>query len=114
MTRVKRGVNALKKRRKILKAAKGFMWGRKSKERYAKDALLHAWSNAFRGRKEKKRDFRALWQTQINAGVRPEGLSYSAFIGQLKKAKVRLNRKMLGHLAELHPEVFKEIVSQVK
>ncbi len=90
------------------------MWGRKNKERLAKDALLHAWSNAFRGRKEKKRDFRSLWQVQISAGSKSEGISYSKFIGLLKKSNVRLNRKMLGTLAETNPEVFKEILSAVK
>ena len=73
MPRVKKGVNAHKHREKTLKYTKGFMWSRKSKERAAKEALLHAWVQAFRGRKEKKRDFRRLWNVKINAAIRPEG-----------------------------------------
>ena len=69
MSRVKRGKIALKRRRKPLKYTKGFRWGRKSKERAAKEALLHAWTHAFRGRKEKKRNKRALWNIKINAGA---------------------------------------------
>lgn len=114
MTRVKRGTIATKKRKKILKYTKGFRWGRKSKERAAKEALLHAWSHSFRGRKERKRDFRALWQVKINAAVRDEGLSYSKFISLLKNKNIKLDRKILADLAENQPEVFKKIVAQVK
>jgi len=113
MPRVKRGTIATKKREKLLKYTKGFKWGRKSKERLAKDALLHAWTHAFRGRKEKKRNFRALWNVKINAGVREEGISYSTFIGLLKKQKIILDRKVLAQMAEQEPETFKKIVSQV-
>ncbi len=113
MTRVKRGTIANKKRRKILKLTKGFRWGRKSKERAAKEALLHALSRSFRGRKEKKRVYRALWNTKINAALRQEGLKYSTFINQLKKANVRLDRKILADLAEHEPKVFKEITKKV-
>ena len=114
MTRVKRGTIANKKRAKILKYTKGFRWGRKSKERAAKEALLHAWSHAFRGRKERKRDFRTLWQTKINAAIRAEGLNYNKFIYGLKKNKIELDRKILADLAENEPKVFKELVSMVK
>ena len=114
MTRVKGGVHALKKRRKILKYAKGFKCGRKSKERAAREALLHAWSYAFRGRKEKKRDFRALWQTKIGAAAREKGMSYSKLISALKKQNVRLNRKMLAMLAEKHPAVFSKIITKTQ
>ncbi len=114
MTRVKGGVHALKRRRKVLKAAKGFKWGRKSKERAAKEALLHAWSYAFRGRKEKKRDYRALRQIQIGAAAKAEGTSYSKLMGSLKKSNISLNRKMLSLLAQSHPEVFKEILAAAK
>ncbi|MEK9183886.1 MAG: 50S ribosomal protein L20 [Patescibacteria group bacterium] len=114
MTRVKRGTIATKKRKKILKYTKGFRWGRKSKERAAKEALLHAWSHSFRGRKERKRDFRALWQVKINAAVRDEGLSYSKFISLLKNKNIKLDRKILADLAENQPEVFRKIVTQVK
>ena len=112
MPRVKRGVSARKKRSTILKHTKGFKWGRKSKERAAKEALLHAWTNAFRGRKEKKRNFRKLWQTKINAGTRKNDISYSKFISILKTKNINLNRKVLADLAENEPEVFNKIVKE--
>ena len=93
---------------------KGFKWGRKSKERLAREALLHALPYAFAGRKMKKRNFRRLWQIKINAAVREEGLSYSKFINMLKKKKVGLDRKVMAELAENYPEVFKKIVEEVK
>jgi large subunit ribosomal protein L20 len=114
MTRVKRGTIAHKKRERLLKYTKGFMWGRKSKERAAKEALLHAWTHAFRGRKEKKRNFRALWQVKINAGARAHGLSYSTFIAGLKKKNIALDRKILAGLAEHEPSVFKKIVEAIQ
>lgn len=114
MPRVKRGKIALKRREKILKYTKGFKWGRKSKERAAKEALLHAWTHAYRDRRVKKRTARGLWQIQLNAAVRPEGLNYSQFIYGLKKAKIELDRKVLSELAREHPEVFKEIVNKAK
>ncbi|MEZ4156592.1 MAG: 50S ribosomal protein L20 [Candidatus Paceibacterota bacterium] len=114
MPRVKRGVEANRKRRKVLKATKGFMWGRKSKEHLAKDAILHAYSNMFRSRKIRKRDMRGLWQIKIGAAVKQEGMSYSRFIDALKKKSIGLNRKMLADLAEHQPEVFKKVVESVK
>jgi len=114
MTRVKRGVIALKRRRKVLKAAKGFRWGRKSKERLAREALLHAWSNAFKDRKRKKREFRRLWQSKISAGAKNESMSYSRLIAALKKKNIALDRKILATLAEYHPEAFKKIVEAAK
>jgi large subunit ribosomal protein L20 len=114
MPRVKRGTIAHKKREDLLRHTKGFRWGRKSKERAAKEALLHAWSRAFRGRKEKKRTFRGLWNVRINAASRQEGVSYSRLISLLKQKKVGLNRKMLAELAANHPEVFKRVVTFVK
>ncbi len=114
MPRVKRGKIAHKKREKLLRYTKGFKWGRKSKERAAKEALLHAWSHAFRGRKEKKRNFRVLWQTKINAASRENGLTYSKLINLLKKANVKLDRKVLAGLAETNPEVLKKIIEEVK
>lgn len=113
MSRVKRGKIAHKKRERILKYTKGYRWGRKSKERAAKEALLHAWSRAFRGRKEKKRDYRRLWQVQINAASRPEGLKYSRFINALKKKNVKIDRKILADLARTEPQIFKKIVDFV-
>lgn len=114
MTRVKRGTTSLKRRRNVLKQVKGFKWGRKSKERLAREALLHAGPHAFKGRKLKKRNFRRLWQTKISAAVQSEELSYSKFINALKRKKVELDRKVLAELAEKHPQVFKKIVEQVK
>lgn len=116
MPRVKRGTIATKKREKLLKHTKGFRWGRKSKERAAKEALIHAWSRKFRGRKEKKRTNRALWNVKINAGARlgDAPIKYSALINALKKKKVLLNRKMLAELAEHEPAVFKKVLDFVK
>ncbi len=114
MPRVKRGVNATKKRERLLRYTKGFRWGRKSKERAAKEALLHAWTHAFRGRKEKKRDYRGLWNVRINAAARAEGTKYSKLIADLKKKNVRLDRKILAELAANEPAVFKKIVEFAK
>ena len=114
MTRVKRGTIANKKRERLLKYTKGFRWDRKSKERAAKEALLHSWSRAFKGRKEKKRNFRALWNVRINAAVRAEGLTYGKFINALKKKNVKLDRKILAGLAQNEPAVFKKIVEFVR
>lgn len=112
MPRVKRGKTATKKRAKILKYTKGYRWGRKSKERAAKEALLHAWTHAFRGRKEKKRDFRALWNVKINAGARQNGTTYRALIHALKEKNIKLDRKILADLAEHEPEVFKKVIEK--
>lgn len=114
MARVKRGKIALKRREKILKYTKGFKWGRKSKERAAKEALLHAWTHAYRDRRVKKRTARGLWQIRINAAVREHGLNYSKFMYGLKKAKIELDRKVLSEIAVKHPQIFKEIVKKVK
>ncbi|OGF63399.1 50S ribosomal protein L20 [Candidatus Giovannonibacteria bacterium RIFCSPLOWO2_01_FULL_44_40] len=114
MSRVKRGKIALKRRRNVLRQVKGFRWQRKSKERAAKEALLHAGRHAFGDRRKKKRNFRALWNIKINAAARENGLSYSKLIFQLKKAGIGLNRKMLAELAEKHPEVFKKILTEIK
>ena len=110
MTRVKRGTTSLKKRRKVLKLTKGFKWGRKSKERLAREALLHALPYAFAGRKMKKRNFRRLWQIQINAAARQNGLSYSRLVNRLKQSKIELDRKILADIANHHPEIFKKII----
>lgn len=110
MTRVKRAVGAHKKRKKILRYAKGFKWDRKSKYRLAKDALRHAWTHAYIDRKRKKRQFRALWNIQINAACRVQGLTYSQFINGLKKNKIELDRKILADLAQNNPEIFKKVV----
>lgn len=114
MTRVKRGTISVKKREKLLRLTKGFRWGAKSKERAARERLLHGLSRMFRGRKEKKRNFRALWQTKINAAVRQNGLNYSQFINALKQKGILLDRKILADLAQNEPKVFAEIIKQVK
>jgi len=114
MVRVKRGTITHKRRERLLKHTKGFRWGRKSKYRLAKEALFHAWTHAYFDRKKKKRDFRALWQTQINAACRQHGLSYSKFIHGLKKNKIGLDRKILSNLAQNHPQIFEKIVEKVK
>lgn len=114
MTRVKRGKIAHKRRKHLLKYAKGFRWGRKTKYRAAKEALYHAWEYAYRDRKVKKRDFRRLWQIQINAACRQLGISYSKFIAGLKKNKIELDRKILSQLAKNQPEIFEKIVEKVK
>lgn len=114
MPRVKRGVIAHKKRERLLRHTKGFRWGRKSKERAAKEALLHAWSRAFRGRKEKKRNFRALWNVRVNAAARSEGIKYSTLIAALKKENIKLDRKILADLAVNEPAVFKKVIEKVK
>lgn len=114
MTRVKRGKISLKRRRKILKYTKGFRFGGKSKESYARERLLHAWTNMFRSRRLKKRDMRRLWQIKINAALRLQGLSYSKFIGDLKKKNIKLDRKIIASLAEFHPKVFTKIVEKTK
>lgn len=114
MTRVKRGLMAHKRRQKVIKQAKGFKWGRKSKYRLAKDALRHAWTHTYVDRKKKKRDFRRLWQIKINAACREEDLTYSQFINKLKKAEIDVNRKILAQLAEKEPAVFKKIIEKIK
>jgi len=114
MVRVKRGKIKTKKRERLLKQTKGYRWGRKAKYRQAKEALYHAWRYAYQGRKVKKRDFRRLWQTQINAACRKYGLSYSKFIYGLKKNKIELDRKILAELAKEEPGIFKKIVEKIQ
>ena len=114
MTRVKRGVIANKRRKSLLKAAKGFRNGRKSKERAAHDALLHAWHHSYVGRKLKKRQNRALWQQRVGAAAKENNLSYSKLIHLLHEKNIELNRKVLADLALNHPAAFAGIVEKVK
>ncbi|MEK7088765.1 MAG: 50S ribosomal protein L20 [Patescibacteria group bacterium] len=114
MTRVKKGVHALKRRRSVLKQTKGFRHGRSTKERQAKEALLHSGNYSFAHRKDKKSHNRKLWNIKINAGARELGISYSRFIDGLKKKNVLLDRKILSDLAENHPEVFAKILESLK
>jgi|SRR3989344_365997 len=113
MTRVKKGVNALKNRRNILKKTKGYRYGRSTKERQANEALVHAGTYAFEHRKDKKGDFRRLWNVRLSAILKEHGSSYSQFISLLKKAGVALDRKILAGLAEHQPGVFRKILETV-
>lgn len=114
MARVKRGTTANKRRKNIIKKAKGYSKSRSSKFRSAKQAVIWAGKKAYIGRKARKRDFRSLWQLRISNAVKPEGLNYSKFMNALKKAKIGLNRKMLSELAVNEPKAFKKIVEETK
>ena len=115
MVRVKKGVNALKNRRNILKQTKGFRFRRSTNERAAIEALQHAGAYAFAHRRDKKGDMRRLWNVKINAGLRSidAKLSYSKWMGSAKKAGILLDRKALAHLAEFKPETFARVVASV-
>jgi large subunit ribosomal protein L20 len=116
MSRVKKGVHALKTRKNILKQVKGYRFRRSKTERNAYEAISHAGAYAFAHRRDKKGDFRRLWNVKINAALRliDENKSYSSFMGAVKKAGIALDRKSLATLAEFHPETFKRVVSKVK
>jgi large subunit ribosomal protein L20 len=107
-------VAARARRKRILKQAKGYFGRRKNVFTVAKNAVEKGLTYAYRDRKNKKRSFRALWITRINAGARINGMSYSQLMGALKANNIELNRKVLADLAMNHPEAFKAIVSQVK
>lgn len=113
MPRVKRGTMHVKRRRNLLKRAKGFKWGRKKRIRLARTAVTKAGVNAYRGRKQKKRDAKALWNIRISAGSRPLGLSYSQLRAKLRKHQIVLDRKTLSTLAEVYPNVFEQLVKQL-
>ncbi len=114
MARVKRGVNTKKRHKRILKQAKGY-YGAKSKLfRPAKQAVMKSLNYAYIGRKQRKRDFRKLWITRINAATRANGMSYSKFIGGLKKANIEINRKMLSEMAIHDAEGFTKLVELAK
>ena len=114
MSRVKRGVTARARHKKVLKQAKGFR-GRRSKVfRVAKQALMKAGQYAYRDRKAKKRVFRALWITRINAAAREHGMTYSVFINGLKKASIELDRKVLADMAVADKPAFAAIIDQVR
>ncbi len=114
MSRVKRGVIHTKKRKKILRLAKGFRGGRSKLFTQAAEALKKSLSTSYRDRKRKKRDFRKLWIIRINAAVRERGLSYSQFVKGMRGANINLNRKVLSDLAIRHPEEFTHLVEKVK
>ncbi len=113
MSRVKKGVNALKTRRNILKQVKGYRFGRSKKERQAYEAISHAGAYAFAHRRDKKGDFRRLWNVRLNSVLHERGLSYSKFIGSLKKINILLNRKMLSEIATSKPEVFTRLIAKI-
>ncbi|MCM1982496.1 50S ribosomal protein L20 [Lyngbya confervoides] len=112
MARVKRGNVARKRRKKILKLAKGYRGSHSKLFRTANQQVMKALRNAYRDRRKRKRDFRRLWITRINAAVRQHGMSYSQFMHALKQADIQLNRKMLAQLAAVDPDCFKQIFDQ--
>jgi large subunit ribosomal protein L20 len=114
MARVKRGVTAHAKHKKVYKAAKGYYGRRKNTIRVAKQAVEKANQYAFRDRKRRKRTFRALWIQRLNAAVRPFGLNYSRFVDGLTRAGIIIDRKVLSDLAIREPAAFEAIVGQVK
>ena len=114
MARVKGGVMAQKRRKNLLTRAKGYRYGRSTKERQAHEALMRAGKYAFNHRRDKKTDFRQLWIVRLNAAVRENGhKSYSTFIDKLKKSGFALDRKVLAEFASQRPEIFTRIAKQV-
>ncbi len=114
MPRSTNSVASRARRKKIMKQAKGYFGRRKNVWTVAKNAVEKAMVYSYRDRRNKKRNFRALWIQRINAGARQEGMSYSAFMGKVKTSGIELNRKVLADLAMNHPEAFKAVVSKVK
>ena len=114
MARIKGGMNAKKKHKRVLKLAKGYRGARSKQYRVAKQSVMRALTSAFAGRKQKKRDMRSLWITRINAAARINGLSYSNMMHGLKLAGVDINRKMLADLAVNDPEGFKTLAELAK
>jgi large subunit ribosomal protein L20 len=114
MPRIKRGVTARKRHKKVLKQAKGYFGRRKNVWTVAKNAVDKAMLYAYRDRKVNKRNFRSLWITRINAGARINGMSYSQFMGKVKANNIELNRKVLADLAMNYPDAFKAIADKIK
>jgi large subunit ribosomal protein L20 len=114
MARIKRGLNKIKHRRKVMKLVKGFRAARRRNYRVANEALLHSLDYAFRDRRVRKRDFRSLWIARINAAARREGLTYSRLIAGLKKSGVTLNRKALADLAVHDQAAFNRLLVLAK
>jgi large subunit ribosomal protein L20 len=114
MPRSKNAVASRARRKKVLKLAKGYFGSRKNVWTVAKNSVEKALCYAYIGRKQRKRNFRALWITRINAGARQHGLSYSELMGKLHKSGIELNRKVLADLAMNHPDAFKAVVEKVK
>ena len=114
MARIKRAVNAHKKRRKVLKLAKGYFGAKSRQYRAASEQVARSLRYAYEGRKMRKRDFRRLWITRINAAARLNDMSYSVLMNGLKKHNITINRKMLADIAVSDPEAFKKIVESAK
>jgi len=114
MSRVKRGVATHKRHKRILKQASGYWGARHRQFRRANEAVIKAMDDAFRGRKQKKRDFRRLFIARVNAGCRQNGMTYNRFIDGLKKANIEINRKALSELAIFEPASFTELVNRAK
>ena len=114
MPRVKRGPKARRRRNKIMKAAKGFIGGRRTQFKQARQTLHRAWAYSYRDRCQRKRDFRRLWITRINAAARINGTSYSKLIGGLGKANIELDRKVLAEMAIFDPAGFSKIVEAAR
>jgi len=114
MPRVKRGTLKAKHRRKLLSYTKGYSFGRKSKTGLAKEAFMHAGAYSKAHRRDKKGDFRTLWNVKVNAAARADGFSYSEFIHMMKTKNIALNRKVLSEIAEHSPKTFSRIVAQAK
>ncbi len=114
MPRVKRGMTHVKKRRKLLKAVKGYKWGRKNLIKLARTARTKAGAHSYVDRRKKKRTMRSLWQIKINAFVREFGFSYSRFINALKVNKIEIDRKVLADLAENNKETLEAIIAKIK
>lgn len=114
MTRVKRGVTKRRRHKKILSLARGYHGASHRNYKWAKEALIHAWSHAYRHRRERKGDFRRLWILRIGAAARQSGLTYSQFIHGLHNANVEINRKMLAEMAVKDPQGFEKLVGVAK
>lgn len=114
MPRVKRGVMAAKKKRKLREYTKGFKFGRNSKVTRMTEATMHAFTYMFAHRRKKKGDFRTLWNIKINAGARANGLPYNTLIHRLKEHNILLDRKILAGLAATHPTIFTKLVAAIK
>jgi large subunit ribosomal protein L20 len=114
MPRVKRGTTANKRRKNVLREAKGFRWGRSTKFKAAKQALMKAWGYSYRDRKVKKRTMRRLWNISINTACKENGTTYRDFIFNMREKNIKLNRKVLSTIANEHPEMFVEILKKVE
>jgi large subunit ribosomal protein L20 len=113
MARVKRGTIKNKRRKNVLKHTKGYVYGRSTKERQGREAIMHAGAHQFNHRRQKKQNFRRYFNIRLNAALHEQNLTFSRFMGMLRKQNVGLNRKMLAEIAHEHPESFKRIIDKV-